>query len=229
MRSRQAGFTLIEVMVSIGILSSITVLLWASSQGTFRIKSNVESKMARYRVARLAMDRMLRDVQMAFLSGNSIVGTEQTPRTFFDGVRRTDIDELRFSYFGHQRLYSESKEGDTAAVAYFGQRDKSDGRKFNLWRKETRRLQTDRIDNNNVAGEAEVIADDVVRLEISYYEPVRKEWVDTWRTAQADGRPDKLPSRVKVRLVIRDERGEDLPLQSEVRIAMFQKLDTKPN
>jgi hypothetical protein len=29
--------------------------------------------------------------------------------------------------------------------------------------------------------------------------------------------------------VIRDERGEELPLQSEVRIAMFQLLDTKPN
>lgn len=229
MKRRQAGFTLIEVMVSIGILSSITVLLWATSQGTFRTKKAVESKMARYRVARLAMDRMLRDVQMAYLSDNNVVGTEQTPRTYFDGVNRPDIDELRFSYFGHQRLYAESKEGDTAAVAYFGLRDKSDGGKFNLWRKETRRLQADRIDNANIPGEAEIIADDVVRLELSYYEPVRKEWLDTWRTTQSDGMPNKLPSRVRVKLVIHDERGEELPLQSEVRIAMFQKLDTKPN
>ncbi len=229
MRRRQAGFTLIEVMVSIGILSSITVLLWATSQGTFRTKKSVESKMARYRVARLAMDRILRDVQMAFLSDNNVVGTEQTPRSYFDGVKRPDIDELRFSYFGHQRLYAESKEGDTAAVAYFGQRDKTDGSKLNLWRKETRRLQADRIDNANIPGESEVIADDVLRLELGYYEPVRKEWLETWRTTQADGMPNKLPSRVRVKLVIRDERGEELPLQSEVRIAMFQKLDTKPN
>ena len=108
MKRRQAGLTLIEVMVSIGILSSITVLLWSTSQGTFRTKKAVESKMARYRVARLAMDRMLRDVQMAYLSDNNVVGTEQTPRTYFDGVNRPDIDELRFSYFGHQRLYAES-------------------------------------------------------------------------------------------------------------------------
>jgi general secretion pathway protein J len=229
MRQRQAGFTLIEVLVSIGILSSITALLWASSQGTFRTKKNVESKMARYRVGRLAMDRILRDVQMAYLSGNSIVGTDQTPRTYFDGLRHSDIDELRFSYFGHQRLYAESKESDTATVSYFGLKGRNDGGKLNLWRKESRRLQADRIDNANAPGELEIIADDVVRLEISYFEPVRKEWVDTWRTTQADGRPDKLPSRVKVKLVIRDERGEDLPLQSEVRIAMFQKLDTKPN
>jgi len=228
MRRRQAGFTLIEIMVSIGILSTITLMLWASSQGAFRTKKGVESKMARYRVARLAMDRILRDVQMAYLSANKIVGTEQTPRTYFDGVKRPDIDELRFTYFGHQRLYADSKEGDTAAVAYFGQRDKSDGGKLNLWRKETRRLQADRIDNGNIPGESEVIADDVVKLELGYYEPVRKEWLETWQTSQADGRPDRLPSRVRVKLVIRDERGEELPLQSEVRIAMFQLLDTKP-
>ena len=229
MKSRQAGFTLIEVMVSIGILSTITLMLWASSQGAFKTKKGVESKMARYRVARLAMDRILRDVQMAYLSNNNIPGTEQTPRTYFDGVHRPDIDELRFTYFGHQRLYAESKEGDTAAIGYFGQRDKSDGGKLNLWRKETRRIAAERIDNGNIPGEAEVIADDVVKLELHYYEPVRKEWLESWRTNQADGMPNRLPSRVKVKLVIRDDRGEELPLESEVRIAMFQLLDTKPN
>ncbi len=229
MNRRQAGFTLIEVMVSIGILSTITLMLWASSQGAFKTKKGVESKMARYRVARLAMDRILRDVQMAYLSNNNIPGTEQTPRTYFDGVHRPDIDELRFTYFGHQRLYAESKEGDTAAIGYFGQRDKSDGGKLNLWRKETRRIAAERIDNGNIPGEAEVIADDVVKLELHYYEPVRKEWLESWRTNQADGMPNRLPSRVKVKLVIRDDRGEELPLESEVRIAMFQLLDTKPN
>ncbi len=229
MNRRQSGFTLIEVMVSIGILSTITLMLWASSQGAFKTKKAVESKMARYRVARLAMDRILRDVQMAYLSNNNIPGTEQTPRTYFDGVHRPDIDELRFTYFGHQRLYAESKEGDTAAIGYFGQRDKSDGGKLNLWRKETRRIAAERIDNGNIPGEAEVIADDVVKLELHYYEPVRKEWLESWRTNQADGMPNRLPSRVKVKLVIRDDRGEELPLESEVRIAMFQLLDTKPN
>jgi len=68
-----------------------------------------------------------------------------------------------------------------------------------------------------------------VKLELHYYEPVRKEWLESWRTNQADGMPNRLPSRVKVKLVIRDDRGEELPLESEVRIAMFQLLDTKPN
>lgn len=226
-RVRQAGFTLLEIMVAVGILSSITVLLWASFRQTFLSKRAVEAKMARYRVARLAMDRILHDVQMAYLSNNNVLGTEQTPRTFFDGVRRPDIDELRFSYFGHQRLYADAKEADTAVVGYYGLRDPEDSRKLNLWRRETRRLQAERFEN--IPGEAELLADDVVRLEISYYHPDRKEWLETWRTAQADGFPNRLPTRVRVKLGIRDDLGEELWLLSETRVAMTQLLDTSPS
>jgi type II secretion system protein J len=236
-RAGQGGFTLIEIMIAIGILSTITVLTWASLQQTFRTKRGVEARMSRYRVGRLAMDRILRDVQMAYLSKNIVPGTEQTPRTFFEGTRQKDIDELRFTYFGHQRLYADSKEADTAAVGYFGMRDKADARKLTLWRKETRRIQADRFEN--LRGESEILCDDVVRLEISYYHPDRKEWVDSWHTftgrskdltggvdsSQYDNSVDRLPSRVRVKLIIRDDADQDLAFYSEVRIAMFQALD----
>ena len=222
-RRPQGGFTLLEIMIAVAILATITVLTWASLQQTFRTKSSVETRMSRYRVGRLAMDRILRDVQMAYLSKNVVPGTEQMPRTYFDGVRKADIDELRFTYFGHQRLYADSKEADTAAVGYFGLHDRVDSRKLSLWRKETRRIQTDRFEN--IPGETEVICDDVVRLELSYYHPDRKEWLESWRTSTADGFPDRLPSRVRIKLIIHDDRGQDLAFSSEVRIAMFQALD----
>jgi general secretion pathway protein J len=225
-RRQEAGFTLIEVMIAVAILSSITVLIYGSYQQTFKSRRVVEENLSRYRSARLAMDRMLRDIQMAYLSNNRVPGTEQTPRTFFDGSRRADIDELRFSYFGHQRLYADSKEGDTSAVGYFGGRDPENPRKLNLYRKETKRLQADRFEN--IPGETDLLCDDVVRLEFKYYHPDRKEWLDIWRTSQADGFPDRLPSRVQIRLVVRDEAGNELAFMSEARIAMFQLLDTNP-
>ena len=222
----EGGFTLLEIMIAVGILATITVLTWSSLQQTFRTKSAVEQRMSRYRVGRLAMDRILRDVQMAYLSKNIVPGTEQTPRTFFDGSRKTDVDELRFTYFGHQRLYADSKEADTAAVGYFGLRDRGSARNISLWRKETRRIQAERFDV--IPGETEVICDDVVRLELAYYHPDRKEWLENWRTSQADGFPDRLPSRVRIKLIIHDDKGKDLAFASEVRIAMFQALDFSP-
>jgi len=225
-RQKSAGFTLLEVMIALAILSSITVLIWGSYQQTFRSRRVVEANLNRYRAGRLAMDRILRDVQMAYISQNNVPGTEQTPRTFFDGTRRSDIDELRFTYFGHQRLYAESKEADTAAVGYFGGRDVDNPRQMNLYRKETRRIQGDRFES--IPGESELLCDDVVRLELKYYHPEKKEWLDTWRTSQADGFPNRLPSRVSIRLVLHDELGNELVFVSETRVAMFQLLDTNP-
>lgn len=224
--SGAAGFSLIEVMIAMAILATITVLVWGSFQQTFRTRRLIEGNLTRYRAARVAMDRILRDVQMAYLSQNNVPGTEQTARTFFEGQHGPDIDELRFSYFGHQRLYADSKEADTAAVGYFAGRDPDDPRRLNLYRKETRRLQAERFEN--IPGEVELLCDDVVRLEIGYYHPDRKEWLDKWRTTSADGFPNRLPSRVRLRLIVHDENGNDMVFQSETRLAMIQLLDTGP-
>jgi general secretion pathway protein J len=225
-RRPQRGFTLIEIMIAVGIMAALTVLVWGSFNQTFKAKQSTEAQMSRYRAARVAMDRIIRDVGMAYLSTNTVPGTEQTPRTYFDGLRKSDIDELRFTYFGHQRLYADSKEADTAAVGYLGLRDRRDPRKLNLMRRETRRLQADRFENTT--GETDLLCDDVVRLELSYYHPDRKEWLETWRTTSADGFPNRLPAKVRVRLVIHDDRGEELTFTSETRIAMFQVVDNKP-
>lgn len=221
-----AGFTLVEVMIAVAILASMTVLIWGSYRQTFLSQKVVEANINRFRSARLALDRMVRDVQMAYLSNNIVPGTEQTPRTFFDGTRRPDIDELRFSYFGHQRLYADSKEADTAVVGYFGGRDRDNPRSLNLYRKETRRLQPDRFEH--LQGETELLCDNVVRLQIDYYYPDRKEFVDKWQTMQADGYPNRLPSRVRFKLVVRDEAGTEVTFISEARIGMYQLLDTAP-
>ncbi len=221
---RARGFTLIEIMIAIAIVATITVLTWGSFNQTFKTKRTVEARMSRYRSARIAMDRLVRDLSMAYLSANNVPGTEQTPRTFFDGQRKNDVDELRFSYFGHQRLYADAREADTAVVGYFGLRDRENARRLNLMRRETRRLQADRFEN--LAGETDLLCEDVVRLEVSYWHPDRKEWLETWRTTQADGFPGRLPSKVKIRLIIHDEEEKEVTFLTEARIAMFELLDT---
>jgi general secretion pathway protein J len=219
---RSRGFTLVEVLVAVAILAMVTTLVWGSFKDTFRTKSQVEAQSGRYRTVRIALERLARDLSMAYLSQNEDASQAER-RTRFYGKRTGDVDEIKFSYFGHQRLYQDANEADTAVVSYYGARDKDDGRKTNLMRRETRRLGNLRPED--LAGEADIICDDVVRLRLDYWDARDKQWRDEWQTTSADGQPDRLPSKVKVTLTVRDERGKEVPFSTETRIALQESLN----
>ena len=221
---KRRGFTLIEVMIAVGIVATVTTLVWSSFSSTIKTKAAVEAQAGRYRTVRIALERMAREVSMAYLSQNEDT-TLPERRTFFMGKRRSDIDELRFSYFGHQRLYEDVAESDTAQVLYFGGRDRDDSRKHNLYRRETRRLSN--LKPEEAAGETNMVCDDVVRLKLDYYDARDKQWRDEWVTTSADGQPDRLPSRIRITLTVRDERGQEVPFQTVVRVMMQEALNLK--
>src|SRR5262245_54753524 len=120
---RARGFTLIEVMVAVSILALVSVLVWSSFRTTTNAKERIEAGGARYHTVRLALERLSREISMAYLSQNEDTN-QQDRRTFFVGKRHGDLDELRFSMFGHQRLYGDANEADTSQVVWFGARDR---------------------------------------------------------------------------------------------------------
>src|SRR5207248_10173000 len=90
------GFTLVEIMVAVAILAMAVVMVFASMRTTFKTKSAIEAQSSRYRTVRLALERMARELSMAYVSQNEDT-FEQERRTFFQGKRHTDFDEVRFS------------------------------------------------------------------------------------------------------------------------------------
>jgi general secretion pathway protein J len=160
-RTHSRGFTLVETLIATSILAVVCALTWGSFHETFRAKATIEANAVRYHTVRLALERISRELSMAYLS-QAEDATQSERRTFFFGKRKGDIDELRFSYFGHQRLYKNSDEADTAQVAYYGVHDHEDSRKLNLVRRETRRLANVKMESQQ--GEADVLCDDVVGL-----------------------------------------------------------------
>jgi general secretion pathway protein J len=219
------GFTLIEVMVAVSILAIVTVLTWASFRQTFATKSAIEAQAGRYRTVRLALERMAHELSMVYVSQNEDTSQPER-RTRLVGKHHSDIDEVLFSYFGHQRLYQDANEADTALVYYYAARDKDDSRKQNLMRRETRRLSYLKIDEQ--PGEADIACDDVIKLKLDYYDHRDKVWRDEWVTTALDGQPDRLPSKIRITLTVRDERGQEVPFQTEVRVAMSEPLNNQP-
>ncbi|HWE28902.1 MAG TPA: prepilin-type N-terminal cleavage/methylation domain-containing protein [Polyangia bacterium] len=222
---RRRGFTLIEVMVAVSILAIVTTLTWASFKQTFATKSAIEAQAGRYRTVRLALERLGHELSMVYVSQDEDTSQPER-RTRLVGKHHNDIDELLFSYFGHQRLYQDANEADTALVAYYAAHDRDDARKTNLMRRETRRLSYLKIDEQ--PGEADIVCDDIVKLKLDYYDHRDKVWRDEWVTTALDGQPDRLPSKIRVTLTVRDERGKEVPFQTEVRVAMSEPLNNQP-
>ncbi|MCA1665080.1 MAG: hypothetical protein LC659_12565, partial [Myxococcales bacterium] len=47
-------------------------------------------------------------------------------------------------------------------------------------------------------------------------------------TNALDGQPDRLPSKIRITLTVHDERGKEVPFQTEVRVAMAEPLNNQP-
>jgi general secretion pathway protein J len=223
-RATQAGFTLIEVMLALAILAFITTIMWGAFSQTANDKRTLEAAQDRLHTVRVALMRMSRELEMAYISGSENTALPN-PRTFLTSSSHRDVDELSFSSFAHQRLRAGLAEGDTSVISYYGEPDPDDRRITNLMRRETRRLQAE--DPKNIPAEAYVLCPNVVRVKFDFYDHKLKEWQSEWNTINASG-TQYLPTHVRITLTVLDERGREVTYSTDARIQMTEKVDFKP-
>ena len=221
---RARGFTLLEVMLALAILSFITLLLWGTFRQIATVKTRAEAIQERTHAARVALMRMSREIEMAFLSDSENPSLQER-RTMFIGTSHGDVDELRFSWFGRQRLRADAPETDTSVVMYYSERDPDDRSVLNLMRRETRRLEVQ--DPQDIPGEAYVLCPGVARVKFAYFDYKKKEWKEEWNTMGADG-VQYLPTHIRITLVIYDERGQEQVFTSSARIMMTERVAYRP-
>lgn len=215
----QAGFTLVEIMLVMAILATLTTLMWSAFSQASRSKKRVEAAQDRTHSVRVALLRMAREIEMAFLSENNTPSIEQV-RTRLVSTSRPDVDELTFSSFAHQRLRGGAPESDTSNITYSGERDPDDRTILNLMRRETRRLQA--AEPASIPGESYVLCPDVVRVKFAFYDYRKKEWHEDWNTRLPG--MSYMPSHVRISLTVLDERGKEVSYATDARIQMTEAV-----
>lgn len=224
-RRRAAGFSLIEVLLAMTILAIMTGLMFGTFSRTSKIKRQIEDAQDSIHVARVALLRMSREIEMAFVSAAED-SFSQERRTMFVGTSGGSSDELRFSWFGKQRLRVDAAESDTSIVMYYLAPDPENGSVMNLMRRESYRIDRT-TDVRTLAGEAYVLCPNVRGVKFSYYHSGKKEWREAWNTLSADGE-QFLPTAVRIWLTVVDERGQDVTYFTSARIMMTEKVDYRP-
>jgi general secretion pathway protein J len=212
-------------MLALALMALVTSLLWGTFSQTAKIKKRIEATQDRTHTVRVALMRMSREIEMAFLSESEPVGTQEK-RTMFAGSGHSDFDELRFSWFGHQRMRADAAEGDTAVITYFGQADPESPGVMNIMRRETRRLEAK--DPKLLPSETYILCPKVSRLKFAYYDYKQKDWREEWDTTKADGL-QYLPTQVRISLTVLDERDMPVTFTSIARLHALERVGYRPN
>ena len=223
-KQTQHGFTLVEIMLALALMALLTSILWGTLAQTAKVKKRIEQAQDRTHTVRVALMRMSREIEMAYVAFEA-TGTQER-RTMFSGTSHNDFDELRFSWFGHLRFRADQAEGDTALVTYFSQPDPDDSMLTNLMRRETRRLEAK--DPKLIPGETYILCPAISRLKFAYYDYKQKDWREEWDTTTADGLT-YLPTQVRISLTVLDERGVPITFTSIARLHALEKVDYRPN
>lgn len=208
------GFTLIEVLVSVGILAMIMGSVFQSTRQTLDSKERIEKRDAIYHQGRVALRKITDDLSMSFLikspaeraaaaavtgMATAEVPTRPRPITFFIGEDRGERDEVRFTTLSNIRLFKNAKQSDQARVRYSVSASPDDPQMINLVRTFSPHLN----ENDTVEGSSFVMAENIREFSIEYYDLRKQEWERTWNTATIDWK-DRLPRAVRVTLSFPD-------------------------
>lgn len=223
MRARR-GMTLIEIMIAIAIMGLMMMLAWSTIKGASDARVSFEAMEDRNHEVRLAMARMVNDLESAYLSKNEDLNLDNK-RTMFVGKD----EAVRFSSFGHVTLWADANESDQTLIAYFlddtprGPDGKaSSSSSDSLFRKELRRPSNEAWDRQ--PGDLDVLVRDVEKLEFEYWNWKDKKWQGEWDSTKADGVGGTLPTRVKIKLTYKNPRGDEVVVTTQARLLLEERL-----
>ncbi len=187
-----AGFTLLEVLVAVGLAAAVLAALYATFFSVLRSRDAVDRALERSAEIRHFLDRFGGEARSAFYSANN-------PFTSFAGEENYRLgapsSEISFTSFGYPARVEARPVSDLVYVRYFV--EKSDSGAFTLYREYANPLAAQK----GAAFKVEAV-EDIDGFEASFYNG--KEWVKAWDSS-LEGRP---PEAVKA--VVRIREGRDV-------------------
>ena len=218
-RGTSRGLTLLEVLVSVGILALVATLIYGAFDGMSRSRQGLARINDRYHQGRGALGRMSRELESAFISAHQPQVASQVVRnTAFIGHDSSNADRIDFNSFSHRRLARDVHESDQNELSYFTSRD-SEHDKTDLVRRESALLDLE----PSKGGVVNILAEDIESFDLEYLDPGTGEWVTSWDSTQPAGQYGRLPHQVKITLVLKGGVGEH-PLKLMTKVALGMQL-----
>lgn len=221
-RSPQAGLSLIEVMIASAVMVIMMALAWRTISNTSDSKRTFEAYEARNHELRMAMSRIVADLEHAYLSRNEDQ-SQNHPRTMFIAKSGTRLPEIRFSTLGHRVLWADANESEQTVISYMARSNPEHAGQVDWVRREQRRPSNEPPDD--LPSDYDVLLSNIQGAELEFWNWKNLDWQDSWDTTQSDGQKGWLPSRVRITLKVKDPAGNESKLTTQARILMQEPLN----
>jgi general secretion pathway protein J len=250
-RVRARGFTLVEVLVAVGLLGMMGVLIGTSTSSLIGAIRDTRKTQEYFHTARVALSRIEKELSMAYLSKHQ--SELRSTKTVFVGKPSGVV----FTTIGHRRMVRGARESDEAVIEYKVEKDSKSGDNV-LVRREKPLID----DSPFKGGRKQVLARGVKKITFAYWDMDKETWQSDWKVeidnvqeaemkkaataagvAAATGNtalgkavaglnqeathgPEDLwlPARVRVTLVLQTEDG-DQAFETQTRVRLMQPLD----
>jgi general secretion pathway protein J len=222
------GMTLLEILVSLGIMAMISLLIYGAFDSLSRGRRGEALRADRARQGRDAVERISRELQSAFMS----MHTPQmqvliTRTTGFVGQNSSRFDRVDFTSFSHRRIGKEAKESDQAAVGFFVVKDPDVDGKMDLVRREQAPIEFD----FKRGGVVNILAEDVEQFDLKYLDPLTGQWVETWDSTLMTAQLGRLPLEIRIDLELKPVKNTPpfryvtkimMPIQQPLKFGIMQ-------
>lgn len=214
--TRRSGFTLVEIMIAIGLLSLVIAAIYSSWSSILRgTRVGLEAAAVGQR-SRLAV-RMLED---SLASAQAFAAHMQNHPEYYSFVG--DENSLSFVARLAQSFPRSGKFGDfDVRRLTFQLEDNSEGGHSLVLRQSTLLMEMDQDEKDHPL----VLAKNVDKFQLQFWDKKKNEWVDTW----TDNFTNQLPPLVQVTLAVKSHPHDLKPSEEILRIISIPAVTVAPN
>jgi general secretion pathway protein J len=227
---KRKGFTLLEILLAFFIFSLVLTTLYTAYSGTFRNIDQAESQSASYQMARIALERMIEDLESTYFAPlvedqepieESLWPTEFVGKS--DEIDGRSADTLRFFSTAHLVFDEEDKETGIAQITYtVREREEEEETGFDLYRSDRSGLEQEEEEDGGL-----ILCEGIYAIDLIYYDD-RDRAHENWDSSEMEEK-GRLPVRISIVLELVNKANPEAPLKFVTGVALPMAKGTYEN
>lgn len=204
------GFTLIEILLAVGILGIIFSMVYWTFDKTYDVIERVQMETDRFRSVRLSVNKMSEEI-------SSVYWREEYKDSLFIGE---DIEEnghprdsLRFMSASNYGSSAGGNESDMNIISYYLEKEE-EGETYKLMHSEIRNIFSASEEDR----EAYELGESLIGLDLRYFNGT--DWVDSWNSDELKA----VPLTVEIKIIIKDAGGAEKPFTTLKEIPVGKRI-----